>query len=116
MHDYIYSSPEQFGLTVLGEIEWRDESYEFDLTVVWKNAAGQLYYADDSGCSCPMPFEDFAGIADLTHVVKFQDLLDHLQERRKQVETDSWVASDWKTTLDRNIAALTNAAFKVMSA
>lgn len=53
----VYCSPEKFGLTAIGEIDFSDGSYCFDYTVVWRDAEGQLLYADDSGCSCPSPFE-----------------------------------------------------------
>lgn len=33
-------------------------SYEFDMLVVWRNReTGTVVYAEDSGCSCPSPFE-----------------------------------------------------------
>lgn len=54
----IYYHPEKYGLTTVGQIEWCDDPYQFDLTVVWKDNAGQIYWASDSGCSCPSPFED----------------------------------------------------------
>lgn len=54
-----YYNPEDFGLTIVDEIEWRDEPYEFDLTVIWKDKSGKYWIADDSGCSCPSPFEDY---------------------------------------------------------
>lgn len=77
----VYYSPEKFGLEIIGDIEWYDEPYQFDMTIVLRNKeTGQLYYADDSGCSCPSPFEDL-GIDDLTKVERLQDLIDHLNER-----------------------------------
>lgn len=60
----IYSSPEKFGLTQVGEIKRPDMSYEFETFVVWRNQGGCLYWADDAGCSCPAPFEN-KGIPDL---------------------------------------------------
>jgi hypothetical protein len=61
----MYSSPEKFGLTMIGEIDWSSGSYEFDLTVVWKRESdGRFVYAEDSGCSCPGYFEN-SGIEDL---------------------------------------------------
>jgi hypothetical protein len=56
----VYSAPEKHGLELLGEVEWTEGSYEFDLTAVWKDKeSGRLFWASDSGCSCPSPFEDF---------------------------------------------------------
>lgn len=57
----IYSDPEHFGLEVFGTIDAAPGSYEFDYLVVWREkATGQLWWASDSGCSCPTPFEDFS--------------------------------------------------------
>lgn len=54
----IYSNPEKFGLQVVGDVDY-DDGYEFDMFVVWTDpATKQLYYSEDSGCSCPSPFED----------------------------------------------------------
>ena len=52
----IYYNPEKFGLSVFGEADTK-ESYEFDRIVVWEDRVGNLWYAEDSGCSCPIPFE-----------------------------------------------------------
>lgn len=55
----IYSSPEKFGMQVVCELEDPDASYTFDTVVVWRQAdTGLLFFARDSGCSCPVPFED----------------------------------------------------------
>lgn len=69
----IYYSPEKFGLTTVGEIELSDGCYQFDTIVLFRNAAGDLLYAHDSGCSCPCPFESH-GVDDLTPctLVEFQ--------------------------------------------
>jgi hypothetical protein len=56
----VYYNPENFGLETIGEVDWDDESYSFNMTAVWcDKETGQLYWADDSGCSCPSPFEDY---------------------------------------------------------
>jgi len=61
-----YSCPEKLGLEIVGEAGDEDASYSFDMFVVWKDAAGKLYYGSDSGCSCPSPFEDYREVSDLT--------------------------------------------------
>lgn len=62
----MYSNPKKFGLSPIGEIDWSDGNYVFDLTVVWKRESdGRLVFGEDSGCSCPQPFDD-KGIDDLT--------------------------------------------------
>lgn len=78
----IYSKPEQFGLTTVGEVDYSDGDYEFDLTVVWKRADGVFVYADDSGCSCPGPFDD-STIESLTPVRTFAELREHLTGRHQ---------------------------------
>lgn len=63
----VYNSPAEHGLEIVGDIEWDDEAYSFNMTAVWRDPqTGQLYWADDSGCSCPSPFEDVRSRADLT--------------------------------------------------
>lgn len=61
---HLYYGPEAFGLKIVGEVDWLEAPYEFDLTVVWKDKAGTLYWGWDSGCSCNTPFDDF-GLDDL---------------------------------------------------
>ena len=76
----LYYTPQHFALTTVGEIEWGDGCYSFDLTVVWRrNIDGKLVYADDSGCSCPSPFEDH-GVEDLK-LCTADELLAHLNKR-----------------------------------
>jgi hypothetical protein len=55
-----YYDPKAFGLELVGSIDWDLESYQFNMTVVWKESRGKYYLADDSGCSCPSPFEGTA--------------------------------------------------------
>lgn len=77
----VYYQPEAFDLTPVGEIEWDEESYQFFITAVWLHADGTIYYADDSGCSCPAPFEDFTSLSDLDKADTVQDLINYLDER-----------------------------------
>jgi hypothetical protein len=51
-----YYSPEEVGLSVIGEVDDAG-SYEFNTIVAWTDGS-KLYWAHDSGCSCPTPFED----------------------------------------------------------
>ena len=48
-------------------VEWSYESWEYDMTEVYRRKDGALFYAEDSGCSCPIPFE-FTTEADLTPI------------------------------------------------
>lgn len=65
----------------LGEVEWSDESYQFDLTRVYvEDGTGNLFFADDIGCSCPTPFEDTT-VDDLTPITRLQDWYDYVETR-----------------------------------
>jgi hypothetical protein len=76
----IYSSPEKYGLELVGEVDYSDGNYHFDLTIVLRDVAtGALFYADDSGCSCPMPFEN-VGRPDLVPATAHEAAA-HLQSR-----------------------------------
>lgn len=64
----VYSQPDKFGLTILHVLDDPESCYSFQLLVVWiADNTGQLFYAEDSGCSCPEPFED-AGLDDLIEI------------------------------------------------
>lgn len=63
-----YYAPEKCGLTIVGVLDDPNADYSFSYVVVWKDAAGKLYGAHDSGCSCPSPFEDFHNLSQLTPI------------------------------------------------
>lgn len=77
----IYYSPEDHGLEVFGELDEPNLSYEFHMLVVWKDASGRLWYAEDSGCSCPSPYEDYHSTSDLIEITH-----DSLDQFWKDVE------------------------------
>lgn len=87
----VYYNPEKFGLTTIGEISWHEPDYDFNLTVAWHDAKGKLYWASDSGCSCPSPFEDFNSLEDLQTGTKFQ-LLAELDTQLEEIRAreNSW--------------------------
>jgi hypothetical protein len=64
-----YNNPEKFGLTRVALLDDPEASYSFGYLVLWKHEDGRLFYAQDSGCSCPSPFEDFNTLEDLTPLV-----------------------------------------------
>src|SRR5699024_9882982 len=65
----------------IADVEWVGESYEFDMTRVYRKiSTGELFYAEDSGCSCPSPFEDVEE-SDLTPITRMQDWYDHIAAR-----------------------------------
>lgn len=83
----IYFEPEKFGLETFGEIQWGEPCYSFNLTVVWRrNDDGAFLFGDDSGCSCPAPFENVA-LTDLTVIESIEHLKAHLESR----DNDPWI-------------------------
>lgn len=62
----VYDNPEQFGLTVVGEVHDPDACYSFNDFVAWRHEDGRLFWASDSGCSCPVPFENFGDLESLS--------------------------------------------------
>jgi hypothetical protein len=78
----LYYQPEQFGLEVVGVIGDPQASYSFDDLVVWNHAATKtLYWAEDVGCSCPSPFEDYTKLA-MANAVPYDDT-----EKMDELET-----------------------------
>jgi hypothetical protein len=63
----VYSSPEKFGLQIVGSIQVPPD-YNFDMVVVWQHADGTFFWAQDHGCSCPSPFEDYRSVSSLTRM------------------------------------------------
>lgn len=61
-----YSEPEEFGLTKVLDVELAEPDYSFYILAGWVNADGEYFLGTDSGCSCPTPFEDYNGVADMT--------------------------------------------------
>lgn len=61
-----YYQPEAFGLEHFGSTD-RDEEYSFDIFAVWrsKDNPALFYWASDSGCSCPVPFENMNSLTDM---------------------------------------------------
>ena len=53
-------NPEKLGLEMLS-VEQPDMSYEFNILCFWSTGDGRVFTAQDSGCSCPTPFESYDG-------------------------------------------------------
>ena len=41
------------------EVNEPDMSYEFNTLCFWSTGDGRVFSASDSGCSCPIPFENY---------------------------------------------------------
>ena len=87
----IYYAPEEAGLTPIGEIDWSDGCHVFDYTVVWRRTFDDRFvYAEDSGCSCPSPFED-TRVEDLVLLGKrggLNDFKEHCAKRQAESSQD----------------------------
>ena len=63
----VYYNPDKHGLEVVADLELYEQDYSFDTVVAWRHVeSGDVYWAHDSGCSCPSPFEDYNSIESLT--------------------------------------------------
>lgn len=90
MYENIYYSPEKFGLEIVGDFEWSEPDYSFDMLVVWKEKRGKYWVGEDSGCSCPSPFEDFKGTEDLRGPYTKEELRKHLDYRINEHSDDRY--------------------------
>ncbi len=81
-YDNVYNSPEKFGLTLIDQLDLAG-GYEYDTVLVFEKE-GKLYWAHDSGCSCPIPFESYKSIEDL-------DILDW---KEFEAFVDNWLNWD----------------------
>lgn len=63
----VYYNPEKFGLTKIAELDFSSGSYEFNITAVFTQdgVTDRFFWASDSGCSCPSPFENYTSIESL---------------------------------------------------
>lgn len=74
----VYYQPEDFGLVTVAQLDLTEPDYSFDMVVVWEHHEyGLVYWAHDSGCSCPSPFEEYTDLEQLTLV--FSDTIDELK-------------------------------------
>lgn len=95
----VYYHPDKFGLEEVLEINEKDLSYEFDMFVVWKKD-DVYYWASDSGCSCPAPFEDHDGLASLEHGPKERArdaAIEYIRELEKRARTYAYSGGADKT-------------------
>jgi hypothetical protein len=74
-----YYQPEKFDLTIIDSLDLAG-AYEFDMLIVWKHSDGRLFYAFDSGCSCPSPFEGYTRLEDLTEIKSYGEFKKEVEE------------------------------------
>ena len=85
---YIYYNPEDYGLQQIF-FEDHGEAYEFNMFVVWLHKeSGRIFYGQDSGCSCPTPFEDewWNSVDDnsLNEVTRMRSSINEFESRLKE--------------------------------
>jgi hypothetical protein len=90
----IYDNPAAHGAEFIGEVSEPDMCWEFNVIAFWSKD-GKVYAGQDSGCSCPSPFETFDGIADLTEVRSLDDA------RRLMDSNSRMLASDKRDMLEK---------------
>ena len=77
-----YYAPETHGLQTIGEVDYAGD-YEFTLAVLWRREAdGAFLVGEDSGCSCPTPFEDQT--LDDLRPTTYAELAELLQAKNKE--------------------------------
>ncbi len=92
--DGYYGYDQFVGFTKLDEIEWDNNSYEFNITGIWvKDDDGTVWTADDSGCSCPTPWENTDTLERLFSIEPLEErykrqIVDEYQ--RGSVDPDEW--------------------------
>lgn len=68
------------GLSVVVNLD-ENEAYQFNILYVVKdNRTGDIYAANDSGCSCPIPFENHKFPDDYTLIGSVEDFEKFLKE------------------------------------
>jgi len=66
--------PAACGLDIIDQLDEDGLCYEFNTIMAWRDTeTGKVYVAQDSGCSCPTPFEGFKKLSELTLIVNTLD-------------------------------------------
>ena len=100
----VYYNPEDYGLKIVSQIDYSDGNYVFDTRVVWvEPATGNFYTARDSGCSCPVPFEDYSKTGN-SYTTALDKLTDWTQLREEVFgEGDKYYMGNCSSAEDRII-------------
>lgn len=62
------------GLEIIGGLSENGLSYEFHEVLVWEEtSSGKLFFYEDRGCSCPVPFDKVYGKDSLDPLVRIED-------------------------------------------
>lgn len=83
-----YGDPHTNDFEELASIEWDGEPWQFNMTAIFHHKpSGALFYATDSGCSCPSPFEGTT-TEHLVPLTRTQDWLEHVEKNIGQLRRD----------------------------
>jgi hypothetical protein len=100
-----YYNPEAMGLEPIAELD-EDEAYQFHIVAAWlgtitetfkgiRSTTYKIFWAADSGCSCPSPFEDYKTIQDLSYYDGSNMGWQHLLAAVNEVSTDDASKTDF---------------------
>ena len=80
-----YYDPSKLGLTMFTLSKTPD--YDFNIIAFWTAGGGIVYFATDSGCSCPSPFEEHV----FSNLKDFQQQTERVESfNAAKAEIDSW--------------------------
>ena len=96
----LYNQPEHFGLQFIGSLQWGEPDWDFNITAVLHDGEDKFYVINDSGCSCPMPFEDFTSLDKVEPKTKWE-VIAELTERLKH-----FVEYAYKTDAEKDKATV----------
>lgn len=89
-----YYSPEKLNLSILS-FDRPGMSYEYDMYLFVKTPDGRVYSCQDSGCSCPTPFDNYsatnmdAAIQGMERIGNYEDAAQQLKYWAKNYS--SWI-------------------------
>lgn len=86
-----YYNPGKVNLNILSFDE-PNMSYKYNTLCFWSTQRGEVYAASDSGCSCPLPFENYEGYNQ-------SDVLS-LLERVGSIEQGESIFNAWNKSYD----------------
>jgi hypothetical protein len=86
-----YNTPNKFGLIPVAEVELSEPDYSFDIAMVWYHFERDAFYvAQDSGCSCPSPFQDYNNLDKLTGPLTRHEAADWLKGFIRDEDDEGW--------------------------
>lgn len=81
-----YYNSEKLGWSRI-EFDQPDMSYEYNTICFWRTKDGLIFTAEDSGCSCPTPFEKYEGVDEKEIIQK----LERVGSYEQAIQTiDAW--------------------------